>query len=205
MRSVLAVTLAALCWPAPASAERDLSLSIGMETAVLPEVDNFGSDGTAFGIYGRLAWQPKPPPYTNKYRGYTFRFGVTPELLYTRAWLTDGDERVVTGQVGVRLDLAMAQKRGGLLEITMKGGSWLALRTGSMLSDRNPGDGDAGRSLLPFGDGSVPMWSSAFGSYFLIGRTRLEFEFEFQNVRFDDADDEWHSGLAARIGLSGNI
>lgn len=144
MRARLAPVLLGLLVASPASADDtamfvEVGGAIGIGTTADGK-DTFGRDYDPEGVLdARLAltWQPPPLAYKEP-RGYAFGRAFIPEV--TLGYLRVADHR--TGDpddntdayltIGGRAELRMSQHKGGLLELSARGGLYLAGRVGAL-------------------------------------------------------------------------
>lgn len=176
MRSALAAcTLLAVAAPAAADDASEMYLNVGGSIGVGTTVDAkdaFGGDYDPEGtLEARLtaSWEPPPLAYKEP-KGYRWDGTFVPEV--TLGYLRIADHR--TGDVddntdafvtvGGRLEARFSQHKMGLLEVSVRGGAYLAGRVGALT------DAD-----------HTPLLELAVGEHFYVGdRLRIGGEFGWQ-------------------------
>lgn len=160
--------------PSTAVAERDtiLTFSGGMSAIgpLDPPIGTGGPEDIGLQLRAIASFEPPPLPYREP-RGYNFAGVVVPEIF--AGAIMAGDARTELVGAGLRAEVAFAQRRMGLLQVSARGGMYLAGRGGFFT--------DPDRS--PFVEG-------AFGEYILIGDTaRLGIELGVMQIMLDEY--EW--------------
>ncbi|HUQ05352.1 MAG TPA: hypothetical protein VM261_22775 [Kofleriaceae bacterium] len=160
--------------PSTAAAERDtiITFSGGMSAIgpLDPPIGVGGPEAVGLQVRGIVSFEPPPLPYKEP-RGYNFAGVLVPEI-FAGAIMADDDRTELIG-AGLRLEAAFSQRRMGLLQVSARGGVYLAGRGGFFT--------DPGRT--PFVEG-------AFGEYFLIGDTaRLGIELGIMQIMLEEY--EW--------------
>ncbi|MBZ0238894.1 MAG: hypothetical protein K8M05_41670 [Deltaproteobacteria bacterium] len=168
-----AVCLLALA-PTPAAAERQpiITFSGGMSAIgpLDPPIGTAGPEDVGLQVRGIISWEEAPLPYREP-KGYLFAGTIVPEI-FAGAIMAGGDRSELVGG-GLRLEAMFSQRRMGLLEVSARGGFYLAGRGGFFT--------DPDRS--PFVEG-------AFGEYILIGDTaRIGVELGVMQIFLDE--HEW--------------
>ncbi|HVK78163.1 MAG TPA: hypothetical protein VM734_32880 [Kofleriaceae bacterium] len=131
------------------------------------EVD--GPEEAVLQARGVVSWEPAAVPYPLE-RGFALDGRVVPELMLGALFVEDGRDEYIGG--GVRFEAGFAQTRMGLLQVSARGGFYLAAR-GGLLANRD----------------RTPIGELAVGEYFWIGAGgRLGFELGVTAVA-DDRDD----------------
>ena len=140
-------------------------------------------------LIGRLfaSWELPPLPYKEP-RGYAFRGGVAPEVMIGRLRVADhrsgdrDDNAANFVAIGGRLEVAMSQRRMGLLEVSARGGFYLAGRVG-LLDDEH----------------RTPLVEAVLGEYIYLGDTaRIGFEVGFLGLVSQQEQPEWAIRPTAR-------
>lgn len=204
--SVAAVVLA------PSVAQADdtaMFVNVGGSIGVGTTVDGDSSTGAAYDPEGTLAarltlsWEPPPLPYPAT-RGYAFGGAFVPEV--TLGYLRVADHR--TGDpddntdafltIGARLELQMAQTRMGLLQVSARGGAYLAGRVGALTDSQH-----------------TPLLEVAVGEHFFIGdRLRIGGEFGLQRIFGEEYETfvdtpigraPWRDGDGQYMSLHGTL
>jgi hypothetical protein len=148
-----------LAIPASAHAdERTTTITIGGGVAIAgSEQGADEASEVAQALRLTLAWEHAPIAYPD-HRATNFDAQLVPELLVAGFVHDDRAEGIIGA--GLRGELRLAQREGGLLRITARGAFYVAVRGLVIGHDRDPGG------------------ELAFGEYIYIGgRTRLGFEF----------------------------
>lgn len=172
--SLLVVALALA--PSTAAAERNpvLTFSAGMSAIGPldpPGAEVGGPEHVGLQMRGIVSWEEPPLPYKEP-KGYNFAGAIVPEIFLGA--IMAGDERTELIGGGLRLEAMFSQRRMGLLQVSARGGIYLAAR-GGLFSDRE----------------RTPFLEGAFGEYFLLGDSaRLGIELGFMSIRppQDDLD-----------------
>lgn len=172
----LAFGLVVLALPVTAAAD-DMFVSAGGTIGIGTTVDGRAASGLSYEPEGTLgarltlSWEQPRLEYKEP-RGYRWRAAFVPEVVFGVLYVNDrrtGDRQDNTDgfvAVGARADLAFSQRRGGLLQLSARGGFYLAARGG----------------LLTDGE-HTPMLELAGGEYlWLSERTRLGFEVGGQRI-----------------------
>lgn len=181
MQSVIcaaAALLAVVASARPAAADdapTSMFINVGGSIGVGTTVDGKDTLGRDYDPEGTLAlrltasWEPPPLPYKEP-KGYRFGGALIPEV--TLGYLRVADRRTgdVDGNtdafvtVGGRLEAQLSQRRMGLLEVSARGGLYLAGRVGALT------DAD-----------HTPLLELAVGEYVYLGdRVRIGGEFGWQ-------------------------
>jgi hypothetical protein len=171
---VSAFVLVLVLAPATAAAERDtiLTFSGGMSAIgpLDPPIGVGGPEDIGLQLRAAVSFEPPPLPYKEP-RGYNFAGVIVPEIFVGAIMADDHRTELVGG--GLRLEAAFSQRRMGLLEVSARGGVYLAGR-GGFFTDPD----------------RTPFVEGAFGEYFLIGDTaRLGIELGFMQILLDEY--EW--------------
>lgn len=145
------VVLATAATAAPALAdERAMFVNFGGTVGIgVPpdDPDFFGESPDPEGVLvGRVtaSWELPPLPYKEP-RGYRWRTAAVPEVTLARLRIADhrngdpDDNSVNLVMLGGRLEAGLSQRRGGLLQVSMRGGIYVAGRAGLLADvDRTP-------------------------------------------------------------------
>lgn len=198
--SAAAAALAAaavLALPAAARAERHPVATFAGGLTILGPLDG-GPEDTALDLRATMSFEHPPPPYLEP-RGYVFRGTIVPEIFAGR--LSAGEDSTVNVGGGARFELAYSQSRMGLLQVSMRGGIYIAAR-GGLFTDSD----------------HTPFFEGTFGEYFLLGSSaRLGLEAGFMSIRTtDEANDPplvegavfgppFHNGEGSYFALKANL
>lgn len=160
--------------PSTAAAERQpiLTFSGGMSAIgpLDPPIGPAGPEEIGLQVRGIVSWENAPLPYREP-KGYLFAGTIVPEIF--AGAIMAGDDRSELVGAGLRLEAMFSQRRMGLLEVSARGGFYLAARGGFFT--------DPDRS--PFVEG-------AFGEYILIGDTaRVGIELGVMQILLEE--HEW--------------
>lgn len=130
-----------------------------------PEDDQIGGpEDVALQLRATISFEEAPPPYKEP-KGYVFRGTLVPEIL-AGTLMVDEDRAAFVGG-GARLEAAFSQRKMGLLEVSARGGMYLAAR-GGLFTDED----------------HTPFFEGAFGEYFLIGDSaRIGIELGIMSIR----------------------
>lgn len=178
MRAVLAATVVIAAFATAARADdRGPTFSVSAIGGVLARADmaSNGIDTSVPPVWGgrvSLAFEHGPQPYPGEpgEPGVAARLELVPELFVGA--LVERDRSELIAGAGVRLEVKYAQRELGLLHVTARGGLYLAARG------------------LVVGEHRDPFLESTLGTYFLVGETKLGFEFGFlwgPGERYDPA------------------
>jgi hypothetical protein len=192
-----------------ARADRGFVVSAGGDALVaIPEaqdsVESPPQTDPAFGYFGRLSWETAVPSYTRAERGYRWAFGIDPDVEFSRSRQVGGGASS-TIAAGLRLSAAFSQRRMGLLEVSARGGFYLALRGGLELN--NEDEGMAGvhplaassqSRMRPAAQADV-LSDVSFGEFFLLGESGLRIEMEFSMLMAEPAADSRETGYGIRM------
>jgi hypothetical protein len=165
---LFAIVLAAA--PSTAFAERDTILTFAGGMSALGPLDP--PDGSIGGpelvtlqLRGTVSWEEQPLPYKEP-KGYNFAGTIVPEI-FVGSLLVSDDQRDPFVGGGVRLEAMYSQRRMGLLEVSARGGFYLAGRAGLFADSQ-----------------TTPLIEGAFGEYFLLGDSaRIGFELGIMSIR----------------------
>jgi hypothetical protein len=171
--------------PSTATAERDpiVSFMAGMSAIgpLDPPDDVGGPEDIGLQLRGTVAWEQPPLPYKEP-RGYAFAGTIVPEIFFGTIMAAEDRTEMVGG--GLRLEARFSQRKMGLLQVSARGGFYLAGRGGFFT--------DPERS---------PFLEGAFGEYVLLGDTaRIGVELGFMGI-YPPQDDR--GGVVIRGGLAG--
>lgn len=135
-----------------------------------PPIGVGGPEDLALQLRGTVSFEPAPLPYREP-RGYNVRGTVVPEI-FGAMLSTDAARTELVGG-GLRLELSFAQRRMGLLQVSARGGVYVAAR-GGLFTDVD----------------RTPFFEGAFGEYFLIGdNARLGLELGVMGIYLEE--HEW--------------
>jgi hypothetical protein len=178
--------------PATVAAERQpiVTFSGGMSAiGPLDPPDAIGGpEAIGLQLRGIVSFEEAPLPYKEP-KGYVFAGVIVPEI-FVGAIITgdeDSGEKLRTEMVGggVRLEAMFSQRKMGLLQVSARGGFYVAGRGGFFT--------DPDRTLFLEG---------AFGEYFLIGDTaRIGIELGIMSIRLDGYEDVPQPGVPVDGGL----
>lgn len=207
--ALAAAFLAILFASSDAHADRGFVVSTGGDAlVVIPEAPQTVEDSPdtvpAFGYFGRLSWETSVPAYTQEERGYRWAFGIDPDVEFGRA-RQDGDQ-TSTIAAGLRLSALFSQKRMGLLEVSARGGFYLALRGGLELREESEQErlypGPQSSRMRPGAQGEL-LTDVSVGDFFLLGDSGLRIEMEFSMLMSEPEtnSNETAYGIRARGGL----
>jgi len=134
-----------------------------------PDGEVGGPEDVGLQLRGIVSWEVPPLPYKEP-RGYNVRGTVVPEIFL--GMITAGDDRTELLGTGLRLELAFAQRRMGLLQVSARGGIYVAAR-GGLFTDPD----------------RTPFLEGAFGEYLRLGATaRVGFELGVMGIYAKEPD-----------------
>ena len=173
-RSGLALVCLLVLAPTTAAAERQpiVTFSGGMSAIgpLDPPIGTGGHEHIGLQVRGIVSWEEAPLPYREP-KGYLFAGTIVPEIF--AGAIMAGDDRTELVGGGLRLEAMFSQRRMGLLEVSARGGFYLAGRAGFFT--------DPDRS---------PFIEGAFGEYILIGDTaRIGIELGVMQIMLEE--HEW--------------
>ncbi len=161
---------------ATAHAERESIVTFSGGLSAIGPLD--APDGTGgpehlgLQLRGTMSWEEPPLSYQEP-KGYRFAGTVVPEIF--AGMVSTGDDRSELVGGGLRFELAFSQRRMGLLEVSARGGCYVAAR-GGLFTDP---------ARTPFAEG-------ALGEYFLVGDTaRLGLELGVMGIYAARDEEEW--------------
>lgn len=153
MKPVLLVV--ALCGVAHAD-ERTASVHVGGlgQLEISDQLDDYGDPEleTYGAVRMTIGWEPPATPYP-ALRGYRFGGALVPELI--GGALMHGDAAEVLIGAGVRAELRIVQREGGLLRINSRSSIYVAARGMVVGKDRDAVLEGAFGDYLSFGDSPV--------------------------------------------------
>ncbi len=181
-RTGIAFACALAAAPSVARAERQtiVTFSGGMSAIGPLEADASGEGGgpedVGLQLRATMSWEDAPLPYKEP-KGYVFSGTIVPEVF--AGVITAGEDRSELVGGGLRLEIAFSQRRMGLLEVSARGGFYVAGR-GGLFTDPD----------------HTPFLEAAFGEYFLVGDSaRLGFELGIMPI-YASQPEEWAVGGA---------
>jgi hypothetical protein len=175
--------------PSTAAAERDTIITFSGGMSALGPLDP--PDGSLGGpelitlqLRGTVSWEEQPLPYKEP-KGYNFAGTIVPEI-FVGSLLVADDQRDPFVGAGVRLEAMYSQRRMGLLQVSARGGFYLAARAG-LFTDSE----------------ATPLIEGAFGEYFLLGDSaRIGIELGIMSIRAP-AQDNAGPGIPVDGALEG--
>jgi hypothetical protein len=178
--ALLGVPLALALAPAAAHAERQTIVNVSAGLSALGPLDapdgGDGPEDVGLQLRGIVSFEEAPLPYREP-RGYMFAGTLVPEIFV--GMLAVGDERTEMVGGGLRAELAFSQRRMGLLEVSARGGMYVAARAGLFT------DPDHTR-----------LFEGALGEYFLIGdNARIGFELGIMGIYAERYDYALEDGV----------
>lgn len=168
------IVLALALVPSTAAAERQpvITFSGGMSAIgpLDPPIGPAGPEDIGLQVRGIVSWDAPPLPYKEP-KGYMFAGAIVPEIFVGAIMASEDRTELVGG--GLRLEAMFSQRRMGLLEVSARGGFYIAGRGGFFT--------DPDRS---------PFIEGAFGEYILIGDTaRIGIELGIMQIMLEE--HEW--------------
>lgn len=156
MRPGLVIGFLAMTVAASHAEERATSITVGGLGMMQEGPDAERILETASGMRVTLGWEDAPLPYPDR-RGYNTGFALVPELIAGALVHEDRAEGLLGA--GLRAELRISQREGGLLRINAKSSIYLAARG------------------MVVGENRDAMLEGAFGDYIYLGSPlRLGFE-----------------------------
>jgi len=160
--------------PSTAAAERQpiITFSGGMSAiGPLDPPDGVGGpEDIGLQVRGIVSFEQPPLPYKEP-KGYVFAGTIVPEIFVGAIMAGDDRSELVGG--GLRLEAMFSQRRMGLLEVSARGGFYLAGRGGLFTDSHN-----------------TRFIEGAFGEYFLLGDSaRVGIELGIMSLRIPVHDD----------------
>lgn len=201
---LLALAAVVAAAPSLAWADDDMFVSAGGTIGIGTTVDgmnHFGGDYEPEGTLGArlvLSWEDPRLAYKEP-RGYRWRGSFVPEVIAGVLYVNDrrtGDREDNSDgflMVGARADLAFSQRRGGLLQLSARGGFYLAARAG-LLTDA------ANTPLVEFAGGEYLWLSDRTKLGFELGAQRI-FGEQYTEVALPGARVPWRDGDGQYLSL----
>ena len=134
------------------------------------------------------------PQYTMAERGYRWSFGLGPDVEFSRSRQLGGGQSSAIA-TGMRLNIGFSQRRMGLLQVSARGGFWVALRAGLQVTEGAERVSHGMESSLPAG----MLVDMSLGEFILLGDSGLRVEVEFSTLMAERTRDPDASGLAIRL------
>lgn len=164
----IAVSLA----PSTAAAERQPIITISGGMSAIGPLDPpdaiGGPEDIGLQLRGIVSFEDAPLPYKEP-KGYMFAGTIVPEIFVGTIMVSDDDRRTELVGGGLRLEAMFSQRKMGLLQVSARGGFYVAGRGGFFT--------DPDRTLFLEG---------AFGEYILLGDSaRIGVELGFMSIRLD--------------------
>lgn len=161
--------------PATAAAERNTILTFSGGMSAIgpldpPDGEVGGPEAITLQLRGTVSWEEQPLPYKEP-KGYNFAGTIVPEI-FIGSIMLESDQRDPFVGGGIRLEAMYSQRKMGLLQVSARGGFYLAARAG-LFTDSD----------------HTPFVEGAFGEYFLLGDTaRIGIELGIMDIMAKTAD-----------------